>query len=137
MRWLPACMSSTVMGKDGTLKSRIVPTLTPGSIATDPRTCVPYILTEYGMVNLKGLTTWERAEKIIGIAHPDFREALQNAGMILSGVSPDNRIVEMIELKDHPFFVGTQAHPEFKSRPNRAHPVFRGLIQAAVAFQSR
>ncbi|MBO7726496.1 MAG: CTP synthase [Thermoguttaceae bacterium] len=67
----------------------------------------------------------------------DFREALQNAGMILSGVSPDNRIVEMIELKDHPFFVGTQAHPEFKSRPNRAHPVFRGLIQAAVAFQSR
>ena len=70
------CMSSTVMGKDGTLKSRIVPTLTPGSIATDPRTCVHYIVTEYGMVNLKGLSTWERAEQIIAIAHPDFREQL-------------------------------------------------------------
>ena len=70
------CMSSTMMKKDGTLKSRIRPTLSRGSIATDPRTCVHYIVTEYGMVNLKGLTTWERAEKIIGIAHPDFRQEL-------------------------------------------------------------
>jgi len=70
------CMSSTVTGKDGSLKSRIVPTLTTGSIATDPRTCVHYIVTEYGMVNMKGLSTWERAEQIISIAHPDFREQL-------------------------------------------------------------
>ena len=70
------CMSSTVAGKDGSLKSRIVPTLTQGSIATDPRTCVHYIVTEYGMVNVKGLSTWERAEQIINIAHPDFREQL-------------------------------------------------------------
>ncbi len=70
------CMSSTVTGKDGTVKSRIVPTLTPGSIATDPRSCVQYIVTEHGMVNLKGLSTWERAEAIISIAHPDFREQL-------------------------------------------------------------
>ncbi|MBE6957355.1 MAG: butyryl-CoA:acetate CoA-transferase [Ruminococcaceae bacterium] len=70
------CMSSTVTGKDGTLKSRIVPTLTPGSIATDPRTCVQYIVTEYGMVNLKGLSVWERAEQVINIAHPDFRQQL-------------------------------------------------------------
>ena len=70
------CMSSAMVGKDGTLKSRIVPTLTPGSIATDPRTCVHYIVTEYGMVNMKGLSTWERAEQIINIAHPDFREQL-------------------------------------------------------------
>ena len=70
------CMSSTVMGKDGTLKSRIVPTLTTGSIATDPRTCGHYIVTEYGMVNLKGLSTWQRAEQIINIAHPDFRDQL-------------------------------------------------------------
>ena len=70
------CMSSTVTGKDGSLKSRIVPTLTPGTIATDPRTCVHYIVTEYGMVNLKGLSVWERAEQLIGIAHPDFREQL-------------------------------------------------------------
>lgn len=70
------CMSSTVTGKDGVTKSRIVPTLTPGSIATDPRSCVQYIVTEYGLVNLKGLSTWERAEKLISIAHPDFRDEL-------------------------------------------------------------
>ena len=70
------CMSSTVQGKDGSLKSRIVPTLTNGSIATDPRTCVHYIVTEYGMVNMKGLSTWQRAEQIINIAHPDFRDQL-------------------------------------------------------------
>lgn len=70
------CMSSTVKGKDGTLKSRIVPTLTPGSITTDPRTCVHYIVTEFGMVNLKGLSTWQRTEQLINIAHPDFREEL-------------------------------------------------------------
>ena len=70
------CLSSTVTGKDGTVKSRIVPTLTQGSIATDPRSCVQYLVTEYGMVNLKGLSTWERAEGIIGIAHPDFRDDL-------------------------------------------------------------
>ncbi|MCI9549593.1 MAG: butyryl-CoA:acetate CoA-transferase, partial [Oscillospiraceae bacterium] len=70
------CLSSTVTGKDGTVKSRIVPTLTQGSIATDPRSCVQYLVTEYGMVNLKGLSTWERAAGIIDIAHPDFREDL-------------------------------------------------------------
>ena len=70
------CMSSTVTGKDGTVKSRIVPTLTQGSICTDPRSCGHYVVTEYGMVNLKGLSTWERAEALIGIAHPDFREQL-------------------------------------------------------------
>ena len=70
------CMSSTVTGRDGGVKSRIVPTLAPGTIATDPRACVQYIVTEYGMVNLKGLSTWERAEAVISIAHPDFREQL-------------------------------------------------------------
>ena len=69
-------MSSTVTGKDGSLKSRIDPTQPHGTIATDPRTCVHYIVTEYGMVNMKGLSTWERAEQIINIAHPDFREQL-------------------------------------------------------------
>ena len=70
------CMSSTVKGKDGTVKSRIVPTLTTGSICTDPRSVTQYVVTEYGMVNLKGLSTWERAEALISIAHPDFREQL-------------------------------------------------------------
>ena len=70
------CMSSTMTAKDGTLKSRILPTLSNGSICTDPRSCIHYIVTEYGMVNLKGLSTWERAEALIGIAHPQFREEL-------------------------------------------------------------
>jgi len=63
----------------------------------------------------------------------DFREKLQAHGMVISGVSPDYRLVEMIELPSHPFFVATQAHPEFRSRPNRPHPLFAGLVKAAVA----
>ena len=70
------CMSSTMTDKEGNLKSRIVPTLTQGSIATDPRSCVHYIVTEYGMVNMKGLNTWQRAEAAISLAHPQFREEL-------------------------------------------------------------
>ncbi|WP_343208386.1 CTP synthase [Anaerolentibacter hominis] len=61
-----------------------------------------------------------------------YREDLEKNGMKLSGMSPDGRIVEIIELADHPWFVATQAHPEFKSRPNRPHPLFRGFIGAAV-----
>ncbi len=63
----------------------------------------------------------------------DYRNVLEENGMVLSGMSPDGRIVEMIELKDHPFFIATQAHPELKSRPNRPHPLFKGLIQASLA----
>ncbi|MEE0283171.1 MAG: CTP synthase, partial [Lachnospiraceae bacterium] len=62
----------------------------------------------------------------------DFRRILVDKGMTLSGLSPDGRIVEMIELKDHPFFIGTQVHPELKSRPNRPHPLFRGFVEAAL-----
>ena len=61
-----------------------------------------------------------------------FREAMQQAGMVLSGISPDGRLVETIEYKDHPFFVGVQYHPEFKSRPNKPHPLFLGLISACI-----
>ena len=70
------CMSSTMTDKEGNLKSRIVPTLTQGAICTDPRSCVHYIVTEYGMVNMKGLNTWQRAEAIVGLAHPQFRDEL-------------------------------------------------------------
>jgi len=62
----------------------------------------------------------------------DFREKLTEHGMVISGVSPDYRLVEMIEIPAHPFFVGTQAHPEFKSRQNRPHPLFKGLVEAAL-----
>ena len=67
----------------------------------------------------------------------DYRKALQEYGMVLSGLSPDGRIVEMIELPEHPFFIGTQGHPELKSRPNRPHPLFKGLIAAAVARKTK
>ena len=67
----------------------------------------------------------------------EYRERLMEKGMVLSGLSPDGRIVEMIELKDHPFFVATQAHPEFKSRPNHAHPLFQGLIKAALVKEEK
>ena len=60
-----------------------------------------------------------------------YRERLTEAGLILSGLSPDGRLVEAVELADHPWFVGVQFHPELKSRPNRAHPLFRAFIGAA------
>jgi len=62
-----------------------------------------------------------------------YRGQLEGAGLWCSGTSPDNRLVEFVELPGHPFWVGTQAHPEFKSRPDRPHPLFRELIAAALA----
>ncbi len=70
------CCSSSFTSKDGQLHSRIVPTLTQGSIVTDTRANTQYLVTEYGMVNLKGLNTWQRTEAIISIAHPQFRDEL-------------------------------------------------------------
>ena len=70
------CCSSTFKGKDDSLQSRIVPTLNPGSIVTDTRANIHYLVTEFGKVNLKGLTTWQKCEAIISVAHPDFRDQL-------------------------------------------------------------
>lgn len=66
----------------------------------------------------------------------DYREELKSHGMVPVGFSPDNHIVEMVELKNHPFFVATQAHPEFKSRPDCPHPLFEGLIHAAIEYKN-
>jgi len=63
--------------------------------------------------------------------NPRYRARLEAAGLWCSGASPDDRLVEFVELPGHPFWVGTQAHPEFKSRPDRAHPLFAGLVGAA------
>ena len=63
----------------------------------------------------------------------DYRDTVEQAGMVLSGTSPDGRIVETVELSHHPFFVAGQFHPEFKSRPNRPHPLFAGFVKAALA----
>lgn len=65
----------------------------------------------------------------------DYRKAFTDNGMMLSGISPDGRIVEMIENTNHPWFLGTQAHPELKSRPNRPHPLFKGFIKAALDYK--
>ena len=65
----------------------------------------------------------------------DYREALTAAGLTLSGLSPDGRLVETVELSDRPFYVGVQYHPEFKSRPNKPHPLFKGFVAAALAAQ--
>ena len=67
----------------------------------------------------------------------DYRNVLVENGMKLSGISPDGRIVEMVEVEDHPWFLATQAHPELKSRPNRPHPLFRGFIGAALEYQEK
>ena len=65
----------------------------------------------------------------------DYRKILTDNGLTLSGLSPDGRIVEMIEIKEHPFFIATQAHPELKSRPNRPHPLFKGFVKASLEKQ--
>ena len=65
----------------------------------------------------------------------EYRKKIEDAGLIVSGQSPDSKLVEMIELPTHPFYIGVQFHPEFKSRPNRAHPLFRSFIEAALKKQ--
>jgi CTP synthase len=67
----------------------------------------------------------------------DYREQLGAAGLVFSGLSPDGRLVEVVEIADHPWMLGTQFHPEFKSRPNRPHPLFRDFMAAAVAYSER
>lgn len=67
----------------------------------------------------------------------DYRNILTENGMKLCGLSPDGRIVEMVEIPGHPWFVATQAHPELKSRPNRPHPLFKGFIKAATEIRKQ
>lgn len=67
----------------------------------------------------------------------EYRDVLEKQGLSLCGQSPDGRIVEMLELPGHPFFLGTQGHPELKSRPNRAHPLFAGFVAAAVEYSGK
>jgi CTP synthase len=125
----------------------------------DPQTPHPVIdilrdkadVTDLGGTLRKGaydciLTPGTKAVKLYGKDHISERHRhrfeVNNAylqefaahGIVLSGLSPDKKIVEMIEVADHPYFVGTQAHPEFKSRPNRPHPLFSGLIESSLRY---
>ena len=65
----------------------------------------------------------------------EFRQEMEDAGLVISGTSPDGRLVETVELPGRDFHLGAQFHPEFKSRPNRAHPLFKGFIAAALKFR--
>ncbi len=67
----------------------------------------------------------------------DFRDVLTDAGLVIGGLSPDGLLVETVEIPDHPFYIGVQFHPEFKSRPNRSHPLFKALIEAANTYHSQ
>lgn len=89
------CMTSTFESK-GTVVSRLKPTLTPGSIVTDPRTATHMIVTEYGIANLKGKSTWERAEALINIAHPDFRDQLIKEASDMKIWRKSNRVLSFV-----------------------------------------
>ena len=65
----------------------------------------------------------------------DYRQEMQDAGLVISGTSPYGRLVETVELPGRDFHLGAQFHPEFKSRPNRAHPLFKGFVAAALKFK--
>ncbi len=69
--------------------------------------------------------------------NPDYTEEFESNGLIFSGTSKDKKRIEMIELKDHPFFVATQAHPEFQSRPIKPHPIFAGFVEAILDYQKK
>jgi CTP synthase len=109
----------TMAEKGGTMRLGLYPArLTPGSKAA----------TAYGAELI-----YERHRHRFEVNNR-YRPLLEAAGMILSGQSPDGRLVEIIELRDHPWFVASQFHPEFRSRPDRPHPLFDGFIGAAVAL---
>jgi CTP synthase len=103
--------------KGGTMRLGLYPArLTPGSKAAQA----------YGEEVI-----YERHRHRFEVSN-EYRDALEQNGMLLSGQSPDGRLVEIVELKDHPWFVASQFHPEFKSRPDRPHPLFTGFVKAAI-----
>ena len=109
----------TMQEKGGTMRLGLYPArLTPGSKAA----------TVYGTELI-----YERHRHRFEVNNA-YRPILEGAGMILSGQSPDGRLVEIVELRDHPWFVASQFHPEFRSRPERPHPLFDGFIRTAVAL---
>ena len=107
--------------KGGTMRLGLYPAkLQPGTRVADA----------YGNAEL----IYERHRHRFEVSN-SYREALEDAGMLLAGQSPDGRLVEIIELRDHPWFVASQFHPEFKSRPEKPHPLFAGFVAAAIEFE--
>ncbi len=87
--------------------------------------------------NLYGQDSIEERHRHRYEINNEYRDILQQHGLVISGLSPDGLLVEMIELPDHPWFVGCQFHPELISRPNRPHPLFLGFIEHALAYQNQ
>ena len=79
---------------------------------------------------------WERHRHRYECSN-EFRPELEAAGLRMAGTSPDGRLVEIVELPEHPWYVGCQFHPEFKSRPDRPHPLFQGFVAAALEHQEK
>ncbi|MNG18597.1 CTP synthase [compost metagenome] len=67
----------------------------------------------------------------------EYRERIETSGLVFSGTSPDGRLIEMVELPNHPWFLAVQFHPEFTSRPNRPQPLFRGFVRAALNYSEQ
>jgi CTP synthase len=65
-----------------------------------------------------------------------YRDQMNAKGFVISGTSPDGTLAELVELRDHPYFIGCQYHPEFQSKPNHPHPLFRGFIVAALGYET-
>jgi CTP synthase len=111
----------SLRNKGATMRLGAFPcTLLPGSLAAEA----------YGATEIS-----ERHRHRYEFAN-DFREQLAAAGLVLSGTSPDKKLVEMVELGDHPYFIGCQFHPEFKSRPTAPHPLFTRFVRAALERQA-
>ncbi|MCB9140382.1 MAG: CTP synthase [Caldilineaceae bacterium] len=110
----------------GTMRLGIYPCrLTPGTRAAEAYSALSY-----------GMMVEERHRHRFEFNNA-YRQIMREAGMVFSGLSPDQRLVEIAELQDHPYMVGSQFHPEFKSRPNKPHPLFSGFIKAAIAHSQR
>jgi CTP synthase len=106
--------------------------LVPGTLAHQAYTS--QLAHEPGAGSQIGVVTVQERHRHRFEFNNEFRKILCDAGLVLSGMSPDNRLVEIAELRDHPFMLGSQFHPEFKSRPNRPHPLFRSFVAAANAY---
>ena len=98
----------------------------------------------FGSEALSNKSSSDASEKVISERHRhryefnnEYRDVLTKAGLILSGMSPDGELVETVEVPDHPFFIGVQFHPEFKSRPNRPHPIFHEFVMESVNLSNK
>ena len=85
-----------------------------------------------GLIKKKGLAKISERHRHRYEFNNAYRDRLTKAGLVIAGTTPDKKLVEIIELSDHPYFVGSQFHPEFKSRPLRPHPLFNGFMKAIV-----